>query len=68
MEPQSRTEPTAVIQASQPAPHAPTPPHQIWGQLSPQQQRGVFQTLVGLCQELLRRHTCGEAEVTHEPG
>jgi hypothetical protein len=44
----------------------PLRPEQIWNALSSQQQRGVFQILVGVCQELLRRQTPGEAEVSDE--
>jgi hypothetical protein len=45
----------------------PTPPEQIWGCLSPQQQRRVFQTVVWLCQELLRNRYRREREVGDEP-
>ena len=70
MEQRSEREPSlaAVIQSSQQEPSSPTPPKQIWVLLSPQQQRGVFQILVGLCQELWRSHRHGEPEVSNEPG
>lgn len=45
----------------------PIPPEQIWALLTIQQQREVFQRLVGLCQELLPRRSPGEPEVPHEP-
>jgi hypothetical protein len=57
-----------AIQSSQQEAAWPTPPEQIWGLLSPQQQRGVFQILVWLCQELLQSHLNSEQEVSNEPG
>ena len=42
-------------------------PAQIWTLLNPQQQRNVFQLLVGVCQELLRHHPHDQQEVTDEP-
>jgi hypothetical protein len=44
----------------------PIPPERIWTLLTLQQQREVFQRLVGLCQELLSRRSPGEPEVPHE--
>lgn len=65
MEQFNTKEPKRAI--SQQSSGPPTPPEQIWVLLTPQQQRGVFQRLVGLCQELLSRHAPGEPEVPHEP-
>jgi hypothetical protein len=58
--------PTPVNQTGPAETVTPTRPEQIWNYLSPQQQRGVFQSLVGVCQELLRRQTPGEPEVPDE--
>jgi hypothetical protein len=52
---------------NQQVPGPPTPPEQIWALLTPQQQREVFQRLVGLCQGLLHNHPNAEPEVPHEP-
>jgi len=64
MEQLNEREPKRAISHQVPGP--PTPPEQIWALLTPQQQRGVFQRLVGLCQELLHPHPPGEPEVPHE--
>jgi hypothetical protein len=45
----------------------PIPPERIWALLTPQQQREVFQRLVGLCQALLYPQPPAEPEVPHEP-
>jgi len=42
-------------------------PAQLWMLLNPQQQRSVFQLLVGVCQELLRHHPHNQPEVPYEP-
>jgi hypothetical protein len=49
--PSLRTEPPAV-----PSPAAPAaiPPAQVWGQLSPQQQAHLRQTLLQILQEVIR--------------
>jgi hypothetical protein len=65
MEQLSEREPKRAISPQVPGP--PTPPEQIWALLTPQQQRGVFQRLVDLCQELLHHHPHDEPEVPHEP-
>jgi len=58
-------EPNRAI--SQQVPELPIPPEQLWALLTPQQQRAVFQRLVGLCQELLHHRPSGEPEVPYEP-
>ena len=63
---ESQASPAPVNQTGPAEAVTPTRPEQIWNYLSPQQQRGVFQILVGLCQELLRRQTYGELEVSDE--
>ena len=63
---ESQARPTPVNQSDPAEVVPPLRPEQIWNALSPQQQRGVFQILVGVCQELLRRQTPGEAEVPDE--
>ncbi len=64
MEQLSEREPKRAISHQSSGP--PIPPERIWALLTPQQQREVFQRLVGLCQELLPRHPPGEPEVPHE--
>ena len=63
---ENQASPTPVNQTGPAETVTPTRPEQIWNHLSPQQQCGVFQILVGLCQELLRRQTHGEPEVLDE--
>ncbi len=63
---ESQAGPIPVNPTGPPEAVPPTQPGQIWELLNPQQQRGVFQILVGLCQELLRRQTHGEPEVPDE--
>lgn len=57
-------EPNRAI--SQQVSELPIPPEQIWALLTPQQQRAIFQRLVGLCQELLHQPSAGELEVPDE--
>ena len=64
MEQLQAKEPNRAI--SQQLPELPIPPEQIWALLTPQQQRAIFQRLVGLCQELLHRPPAGELEVPDE--
>lgn len=65
MEPLNQGEPTLAShhQSGEPV----ILPAQIWMLLNPQQQRSVFQLLVGVCQELLRHHPHDQQEVTNEP-